>query len=63
MSIDLSISETVCNLTSRISITLNEGTETINNVNLNLWLDSLYEVLIIRDLLNKMEIIFYGILI
>ncbi|MDC3029964.1 T9SS type A sorting domain-containing protein, partial [Flavobacteriales bacterium] len=45
MSIDLSISETVCNLTSRIWITLkNEGTETINNVNLNLWLDSLYEV-------------------
>ena len=45
MSIDLSISETVCNLTSRIWITLkNEGTETINNVNLSLWLDSLYEV-------------------
>ena len=46
MTIDLTSSNTVCNQTSTIWLTVrNEGTETITNVDLDLWVNNSYSIL------------------
>ena len=46
MTVDITTSQTVCNLTTTIWLTVrNEGTETITNVDLDLWVDPAYSVL------------------
>ena len=45
MTIDLTPSNTVCNTTTTLWLTVrNEGTETITNVNLDLWVDPSYSI-------------------
>ena len=46
MTVDITTSNTVCNNTTTIWLTVrNEGTETITNVDLDLWVDPAYSVL------------------
>tara|TARA_B110000003_G_scaffold39408_1_gene36211 strand:+ start:1016 stop:4798 length:3783 start_codon:yes stop_codon:yes gene_type:complete len=46
MTVDITTSNTVCNMTTTIWLTVrNEGTETITNVDLDLWVDPAYSVL------------------
>ena len=46
MTVDITTSNTVCNNTTTIWITVrNEGTETITNVDLDLWVDPAYSIL------------------
>ena len=45
MTVDITTSNTVCNMTTTIWLTVrNEGTETITNVDLDLWVDPAYSV-------------------
>ena len=49
MTVDITTSNTVCNMTTTIWLTVrNEGTETITNVDLDLWVDPAYSVLNLR---------------